>query len=107
MPDRLESVETTHPSSSRHSNLSKLQALRDLYLVHKSVELDEYRDGSSELEGAGIMSEKTGLTYASRLHSGLAYCFRQYRVLFSEAKLKNAVLSTCVVALAQQLCGSK
>ncbi|ROW04806.1 hypothetical protein VMCG_04780 [Cytospora schulzeri] len=84
---------------------TKLQALRDLYLIHKSVELDQYRIAATEVESSGITALKSGLTYASSLQSGLAHSFGQYRLLLTETKLKNAVLSTCVVALAQQLCG--
>lgn len=48
-----------------------------------------------------------GLTYASRLSSGVTHSLKQYRDLFIKRKLRNAMVSTCVVALAQQLCGSK
>lgn len=94
------------------SNLVQLQALRDLYLIHKSVELDEYRVTPSEIEHAGPFQAnaghaKAGLTYASQCRTALSCCSRQYALLFTKTKLKNAVLSTCVVALAQQLCGSK
>ncbi|KUI70516.1 Sugar transport protein 7 [Cytospora mali] len=82
-----------------------LQALRDLYLIHKSVELDQYRVAPTEVASTGIVFTKAGLTYASSLRSGFVHSFGQYRLLLSETKLKNAVISTCVVALAQQLCG--
>lgn len=85
----------------------QLQALRDLYLIHKSVELDEYRASASEVENAGMSHAKSGLTYANQFWTALVYCSRQYALLFTQTKLRNAVLSTCVVALAQQLCGSK
>ncbi|KAL2275543.1 hypothetical protein FJTKL_02034 [Diaporthe vaccinii] len=85
--------------------IKALQALRDLYLIHKSVELDEYRATASEVENAGMSHAKSGLTYANQFWTAVVYCSRQYALLFKETKLRNAVLSTCVVALAQQLCG--
>lgn len=54
-----------------------------------------------------LTSAKDGLTYANILTSGVYHSVIQYRDLWIEPKLKNAMLSTCVVALAQQLCGSK
>ncbi|KAJ4392289.1 hypothetical protein N0V93_005914 [Gnomoniopsis smithogilvyi] len=114
---------------------TQLQALRELYLLHKSVELDAYqvsKNGTEirlrglersagiaprpvqsrdrvhttlSLEDKVLTSEKDGLTYANVLTSGLHRSINQYRDLFTKPKLKNAMLSTCVVALAQQLCG--
>lgn len=54
-----------------------------------------------------LTSAKDGLTYISILSSGLHHSSKQYLDLWTKPKLKNAMLSTCVVALAQQLCGSK
>lgn len=102
---------TPHHNPSRAYDIllkarqTKLQALRDLYLIHKSVELDEYRPTATEVENAGMSHAKSGLTYASHFGMAVVYCSRQYALLFKETKLRNAVLSTCVVALAQQLCG--
>ncbi|KAK2598744.1 hypothetical protein N8I77_012133 [Diaporthe amygdali] len=84
---------------------TKLQALRDLYLIHKSVELDEYRVTPAEDENAGMSHAKAGLTYANQFWTAMSYCSKQYALLFRQINLRNAVLSTCVVALAQQLCG--
>lgn len=105
----------------------QLQALRDLYLLHKSVELDGYhidKDGgniemhtifatqsSGHIKTASgvypqMLYVRSGLTYASNLQSGLYHAVNQYRDLFTKPKLRNAMVSTCVVALAQQLCGS-
>lgn len=95
------------PHPATEPDTPQLQALRDLYLIHKSVELDQYRVAATEVESAGITSTKAGLTYANSLQSGLARSLGQYRLLLTETKLKNAVLSTCVVALAQQLYGSR
>ncbi|KAL1877971.1 hypothetical protein Daus18300_002325 [Diaporthe australafricana] len=109
---------TPHRNPSRAFDIlvasreTELQALRDLYLIHKSIELDEYRVTPSEVENASKSHlkdskshEKAGLTYASRCRTALSYCSRQYALLFTREKLRNAMLSTCVVALAQQLCG--
>lgn len=54
-----------------------------------------------------LTSAKDGLTYANILTSGIYHSVIQYRDLWTKPKLQNAMLSTCVVALAQQLCGSK
>ncbi|KAK7709963.1 hypothetical protein SLS63_013105 [Diaporthe eres] len=50
-----------------------LQALRDLYLIHKSVELDEYRATASEVENAGMSHAKSGLTYANQFSTAVVY----------------------------------
>lgn len=81
----------------------KLQALRDIYLIHRSVELE------LELEESPVhpaAHHEVGLTYASYVYSALSHTTRQYGHLFKTPRLRNAVWSTCVLALAQQLCGS-
>lgn len=54
------------------------------------------------------MSEtERGLTYASQLRVVLRLSIKQYGTLLETRRLRNALVSTCIVNLAQQLCGSK
>lgn len=117
---------------SLDADLLQLQALRDLYLLHKSVELDTYSvekaspEVDIEIRGISVTNSprnvetearitsgceahhaKDGLTYANNLKTGISHSYNQYRNVFGKLKLRNALMSTCVVALAQQLCGSK
>jgi hypothetical protein len=80
--------------------IGQLQALRDLILIRWSTKLEE----STELE-PGL--QERGLTYASQLWVVLKLSWHQYRTLLETRRLRNAVWSTCTVALSQQLCGSK
>jgi hypothetical protein len=48
-----------------------------------------------------------GLTYMGRVVVSLKLSMVQYSTLFQERYLRNAVYSTCIVSLAQQLCGGK
>lgn len=74
---------------------TELQALRDMYAVHKSIE-QEY------------MGEVINNSHA-KLSPGFWWTirdfFRQFRQLFQQRRLYNAVMSTSTVALSQQLCG--
>ncbi len=81
------------------SSNPQLQALRDLYLIRFSNRREDVVSGAPELE-------KPGLTYASQALTGFSLSFRQYKTIFQSRRLRNAVWSTCTVALAQQLCGS-
>ncbi|KAL0780791.1 hypothetical protein CaCOL14_002126 [Colletotrichum acutatum] len=70
---------------------TELQALRDIYLVHKSIEQEE-------VPGAN-------LKYIPGFVSTVVGFLRQWRQLFLERRLRNALISSSTVALAQQLCG--
>jgi hypothetical protein len=74
-----------------------LQALRDIYVVHKSIE-QEY------------MGEVIHNTHA-KLSPGFWWTirdfFRQFRQLFQQRRLYNAVMSTSTVSISQQLCGGE
>ncbi|PHH59365.1 hypothetical protein CDD81_3346 [Ophiocordyceps australis] len=74
---------------------TELQALRDLYLVHKALE--------QESVGVGDLDAHANLS------PGVCWVFRdffmQFKQLFQQQRLYNAVLSTSTVNLAQQLCG--
>ncbi|OHF01214.1 hypothetical protein CORC01_03529 [Colletotrichum orchidophilum] len=72
---------------------TELQALRDIYLVHKSIEQEEVPGGVANLKYIpGFISTVVGF-------------LRQWRQLFLERRLRNALISSSTVALAQQLCG--
>ncbi|OTA89268.1 hypothetical protein M434DRAFT_79571 [Hypoxylon sp. CO27-5] len=80
----------------RRLRRTELQALRDLYLVYKSVELEEYSNVDVESESDGVP------------HGLFAYIknyVSQYKQLFVERRLRNALISSSIVALSQQLCG--
>jgi hypothetical protein len=77
---------------------NQLQALRDIYVVYKSIEVEDYLhpdslDGTTRLDGGGVLT--------------LVWEYlTQYAQLFRERRLRNALISSCTVSLAQQLCGS-
>ncbi|KAK1986497.1 hypothetical protein LZ30DRAFT_280621 [Colletotrichum cereale] len=72
---------------------TKLQALRDIYLVHKSLEQEELPSGDANSQ------------LAQGFFVTVAGFFRQWRQLFLRRRLRNALISSSTVALAQQLCG--
>jgi len=72
---------------------TELQALRDIYLVHKSLEQEELPSGDVRSQSAqGFVVTITGF-------------FRQWKQLFLRRRLRNALISSSTLALAQQLCG--
>ncbi|KAF0320810.1 glycosyl hydrolase [Colletotrichum asianum] len=72
---------------------TELQALRDIYLVHKSIEQEEISSKTAEPDMIpGFIKTMAGF-------------LRQYRQLFLERRLRNALISSSTVSLAQQLCG--
>ncbi|KAI1141718.1 MFS general substrate transporter [Hypoxylon sp. FL0543] len=75
---------------------TKLQALRDLYLIYKSVQLEEPSNLDVENQGGRV-------THGPFAH--VKNYARQYKQLFVERRLRNALISSSIVALAQQLCG--
>ncbi|KAH7312599.1 hypothetical protein B0I35DRAFT_481042 [Stachybotrys elegans] len=77
---------------------TRLQALRDFVLIRWSTK-------SNDHAGSELPSRKQGLTYASSLRIVMSLSLKQYNTLFTTTRLRNAVWSTCTVALAQQLCG--
>lgn len=79
--------------------LPKLQALRDIYLVYKSIQLEEYTD-EFDLENQADHVPRGFFAH-------LAHYASQYRQLFTVRRLRNALISSSTVALAQQLCGSR
>ncbi|KAI2636758.1 sugar transporter-domain-containing protein [Xylaria nigripes] len=76
----------------------ELQALRDIYLIYKSVQQEE-TSTKSQVDGIRDHSKPQGLaTYISSYTT-------QYKHLFTRRRLRNALVSSSIVALAQQLCG--
>ncbi len=78
--------------------LTQLQALRDIYLVYKSVQLEEY--------GEELDSKSQGDQVPQGFVAHLKDYILQFRQLFTVRRLRNALISSSTVALAQQLCGS-
>ncbi|KAF7555358.1 hypothetical protein G7Z17_g2227 [Cylindrodendrum hubeiense] len=111
---------------------TRLQALRDLLLIWWSNRLESEKRGAdsgispenrnedtdsntsreneNECTGPGNQRQKqnptSGLTYAGRIRLVLKLSAHQYTTLLGTQRLRNAVWSTCTVALAQQLCGN-
>ncbi|KAF3054845.1 putative polyol transporter 1 [Daldinia childiae] len=77
---------------------TKLQALRDTYLVYKSVQLEEYSDDSN----VGNLGDDVPRGFVAHIKNYAS----QYKELFAQRRLRNALISSSIVALAQQLCGS-
>ncbi|KAL7932499.1 MFS general substrate transporter [Trichoderma chlorosporum] len=74
---------------------TKLQALRDLYVVYKTLE-----------HQGQVLGDRDPHTFRSPGFSWAMRDFlRQYAQLFQQRALYNAVISTSTVNLAQQLCG--
>ncbi|EHK43777.1 hypothetical protein TRIATDRAFT_86874 [Trichoderma atroviride IMI 206040] len=74
---------------------TELQALRDMYLVYKSLENESM--GLGNLDANAFRSP--GFFWVIRDF------LRQYRQLFQQRRLYNALISASTVNLAQQLCG--
>lgn len=74
---------------------TELQALRDMYTVHKCIEQEYMGDVITNFH-VGL---SPGFWWAMRDF------FRQWKQLFQQRRLYNALMSTSTVSLAQQLCG--
>ncbi|WXC52845.1 hypothetical protein QX201_012512 [Fusarium graminearum] len=103
----------------------QLQATRDLFLIWWSTQNEEGRAIRAEPQtshgngtvhpndpneanddGSGIRrTQRSGLTYSSLILVVLQLSEDQFKPLFTRRRLKNALWSSCTVALAQQLCG--
>lgn len=75
----------------------QLQALRDMYVVHKSIELENM--DFSDLDSQAFRSP--GFFWVMRDFT------RHYLELLQYRRLRNAMISTSTVNLAQQLCGGE
>ncbi|KAI2628465.1 hypothetical protein GGR54DRAFT_345421 [Hypoxylon sp. NC1633] len=76
---------------------TRLQALRDVYLVYKAVQLEEYSDDFDRNDHSGRIPR--GFFAHIKKYAS------QYKQLFTQRRLRNALISSSIVALAQQLCG--
>ncbi|KAI0446313.1 sugar transporter-domain-containing protein [Xylaria telfairii] len=75
----------------------ELQALRDIYLIYKSVQQEEQSlQSDEETANGGVPQGVVG---------HLRNYITQYKQLFTRRRLRNALVSSSIVALAQQLCG--
>ncbi|KAF6828555.1 hypothetical protein CPLU01_08424 [Colletotrichum plurivorum] len=72
---------------------TELQALRDIYLVHKSIEQEETENRHVDPR------------FVPDFLPTVRGFLRQYKQLFLRQRLRNALISSSTVALAQQLCG--
>ncbi|GAB1315576.1 hypothetical protein MFIFM68171_05786 [Madurella fahalii] len=83
----------------RRLRTTELQALRDLYLVHHSV--------TSNIEVHAELSSDPSNPSPSptRWITGLRDYLTRYKELFIKRRLRGATISSCTVALGQQLCG--
>ncbi|KAF4417406.1 myo-inositol transport ITR1 [Fusarium acutatum] len=101
-----------------------LQATRDLFLIWWSAQDDEIHQDHREKNrheishhaqyqnGANTKNEDrtsrtltSGLTYATLIILVTRLSVDQFKPLFTRRRLRNALWSSCVVALSQQLCG--
>ncbi|KAI0467515.1 sugar transporter-domain-containing protein [Xylaria cf. heliscus] len=76
---------------------SEIQALRDIYLIYKSVQQEE----------RSLQSDEETLNRGVP-HGFIGYLrnyITQYQQLFTRRRLRNALVSSSIVSLAQQLCG--
>ncbi|EKJ75378.1 hypothetical protein NXS19_013196 [Fusarium pseudograminearum] len=79
---------------------TRLQATRDLFLIWWSNQNESNDDGSGNRR-----TQSSGLTYSSLIVYVLQLSADQFKPLFTKRRLRNALWSSCTVALAQQLCG--
>ncbi|KAH7237737.1 uncharacterized protein BKA55DRAFT_578249 [Fusarium redolens] len=79
----------------------RLLALRDLTLIWWPTRPQRAVPDQASLE----KNRHNGLTYMGRVIASLKLSKLQYSTLFQAKFLRNAVYSTCIVSLAQQLCG--
>ncbi|KPM41126.1 hypothetical protein AK830_g5433 [Neonectria ditissima] len=86
---------------------TRLQALRDLFLIWWSNREPTSHDDAADTDETTPQSSEldAGLSYAARARVVLKLSAEQYKTLFKKRRLRNAIWSTCTVALAQQLCG--
>ncbi|KEZ39179.1 hypothetical protein SAPIO_CDS9836 [Scedosporium apiospermum] len=78
---------------------TELQALRDLYLVHRSVEFSDFDDRLDE------RVDTPEITLRPKLSVRIRQYFSRYRDLIANPRLRNSTISSCTVAFGQQLCG--
>ncbi|EWG53749.1 hypothetical protein FVEG_12113 [Fusarium verticillioides 7600] len=103
---------------------TRLQATRDLFLIwwstrdgdihqdhreksrHEIAHHAEYQNGvNTNNEDRTSRTLTFGLTYASLIVLVTRLSVDQFKPLFTRRRLRNALWSSCIVALSQQLCG--
>ncbi|KAH8159842.1 hypothetical protein CIB48_g8405 [Xylaria polymorpha] len=98
---RLRGCEVINQTATREDyrtnrNL-QLQALRDIYLIYKSVQQEEQSlQADEDTSNRGVPHGFFGY---------LRNYITQYKQLFTRRRLRNALVSSSIVSLAQQLCG--
>ncbi|KAF4960244.1 hypothetical protein FSARC_10532 [Fusarium sarcochroum] len=86
----------------------RIQALRDLILIwwpSRPQGTENKEEKATNAAKGKKKKEHDGLTYMGRVLASLGLSWEQYSTLFGARSLRNAVCSTCIVSLAQQLCG--
>ncbi|KAF3022996.1 hypothetical protein E8E14_010637 [Neopestalotiopsis sp. 37M] len=79
---------------------SPLIALRDIYLLHKSIQQEV------QLQYKKSMDLKAFVTFMETAKYGVFKDFaKQFRELFTKRRNRNPLISSSIAALAQQLCG--
>jgi hypothetical protein len=87
-------------------NCDQLLAMRDLILIWWPNR-SQVTEPSHESKAGQERKTHNGLTYMCRVVASMQLSRRQYSTLFEARNLRNAVYSTCIVSLSQQLCGGK
>ncbi|ETS77058.1 hypothetical protein PFICI_10932 [Pestalotiopsis fici W106-1] len=79
---------------------SPLIALRDIYLLHKSIQQEV------QVQYKKNMDLRTFVTFMETAEFGVLKDFvKQFRELFAKRRNRNPLISSSIAALAQQLCG--
>lgn len=77
--------------------------MRDVYLLHKSIQ----RETEQHYPGEPMSLERYTKYMKTTEYVGPKIFLQQLRDLFRETRLRNPLISTSIVALTQQLCGSE
>ena len=88
------------------NRVNQLQVLRDLYLVHRSVEFSESDTELDPKSGVAVTAKDIPAEAKPKLSIRIRQYFSRYGDLVSNPRLRNSTISSCTVALGQQLCGS-
>jgi hypothetical protein len=78
--------------------------MRDVYLLHKSIQREVEQQ---HFDGESLSIERYTSYMRTTEYVGGRIFLKQLRDLFRETRLRNPLISTSIVALAQQLCGSE
>ncbi|KAJ2897444.1 hypothetical protein MKZ38_004675 [Zalerion maritima] len=99
-----------------YESLKRLQAVRDLYMVHKNLQLEDYaqvsavdggepRAGDPEAPRQHVGADGSAPNDRAGPATGVKGYFARYVQIFRERRLRNAMIAAGTVALGQQLSG--